>query len=152
MVTCAPERVAQLVSGAIGILGGTFDPVHHGHLRLALEVREALGLTEVRLIPTASTHLRTTATASPEQRLTMLTRAVAPGLVVDDRELVRGGRSYTIDTPHFVAARVSQRTAVLHFGRRHLECLTALAPLAGIAGLRPFDRGHPSRGDRQPNP
>lgn len=98
MVTCAPERVAQSVSGAIGILGGTFDPVHHGHLRLALEVREALGLTEVRLIPTASTHLRTTATASPEQRLTMLSRAVAPGLVVDDRELVRGGRSYTIDT------------------------------------------------------
>lgn len=98
MVTCAPERVAGALNSAIGILGGTFDPVHHGHLRLALEVREALGLAEVRLIPTASSHLRATAMASAEQRLAMLERAVVPGLVVDARELARGGCSYTIDT------------------------------------------------------
>lgn len=83
---------------AIGILGGTFDPVHHGHLRLAVEVRERLGLGEVRLVPTATTNLRDAPTASPAQRLAMLHAAVSPGLVADDREIRRGGRSYTIDT------------------------------------------------------
>ena len=84
--------------GAVGVLGGTFDPVHHGHLRLALEVREALGLSEVRLMPTALTNLRNAASASPDQRLDMLQRALCPGLRLDDREVRRGGRSYTIDT------------------------------------------------------
>ena len=84
--------------GAVGVLGGTFDPVHHGHLRLALEVREALGLAEVRLMPTALTNLRNAASASTAARLAMLERALCPGLCVDEREIRRGGRSYTIDT------------------------------------------------------
>ncbi len=83
---------------AIAILGGTFDPVHHGHLRLAVEVRERLGLDEVRLVPTATTNLRDAPSASPAQRLAMLNAAVSPGLITDDREIRRGGRSYTIDT------------------------------------------------------
>jgi nicotinate-nucleotide adenylyltransferase len=86
------------LSTALGILGGTFDPVHHGHLRLAIEVLERLGLDEVRLLPTATTNLRDTPTASPAQRLAMLESALVPGLVADDREIRRGGRSYTIDT------------------------------------------------------
>jgi nicotinate-nucleotide adenylyltransferase len=86
------------LSHGIGILGGTFDPVHHGHLRLAIEVRERLDLQEVRLVPTASTNLRNAPTASPAQRLAMLRAALAPGLVADDREIRRGGQSYTIDT------------------------------------------------------
>jgi nicotinate-nucleotide adenylyltransferase len=86
------------LSTAFGILGGTFDPVHHGHLRLAIEVLERLGLDEVRLLPTATTNLRDTPTASPAQRLAMLESALVPGLVADDREIRRGGRSYTIDT------------------------------------------------------
>lgn len=86
------------MSTALGILGGTFDPVHHGHLRLAIEVLERLGLDEVRLLPTATTNLRDTPTASPAQRLAMLESALVPGLVADDREIRRGGRSYTIDT------------------------------------------------------
>ena len=86
------------MSTALGILGGTFDPVHHGHLRLAIEVLERLGLDEVRLLPTATTNLRDTPTASPAQRLAMLESALVPGLAADDREIRRGGRSYTIDT------------------------------------------------------
>jgi nicotinate-nucleotide adenylyltransferase len=84
----------------IGILGGTFDPVHHGHLRLALEVREALDLESVRLIPLHQPPHRAAPVASPELRLRMLESAVGgePALRVDDRELRRQGPSYTVDT------------------------------------------------------
>lgn len=85
-------------SAPVGILGGTFDPVHHGHLRLALEVREALDLAEVRLLPSAQTNLRGSAQATAVQRLAMLRAALSAGLAVDAREIERGGVSYTIDT------------------------------------------------------
>lgn len=85
---------------AIGLYGGTFDPVHHAHLRLALEVREALGLAELRFVPCHVPALRAAPGASGEQRRAMLELAIRgePGLKVDDRELRRSGPSYTIDT------------------------------------------------------
>ncbi|MGE0081730.1 MAG: nicotinate-nicotinamide nucleotide adenylyltransferase, partial [Thiohalomonadaceae bacterium] len=58
--------------GAVGLFGGTFDPVHFGHLRPALECMEALGLSEMRLIPAAVPPHRSAPVASPEQRLAML--------------------------------------------------------------------------------
>jgi len=84
----------------IGILGGTFDPVHFGHLRPALDVIEQLGLDRVHLIPSARPPHREQPQATPEQRLTMLQLAVKnnPQFVVDDRELHREGASYTVDT------------------------------------------------------
>ncbi len=84
----------------LGILGGTFDPVHHGHLRLALEVYENLGLGEVRLIPLYSPPHRGRPAADAAQRLAMLRLAIdgVSGLLADDREIKRGGISYTIDT------------------------------------------------------
>lgn len=84
----------------IGILGGTFDPVHIGHLRTALEVAEMLALAELRLVPVNTPALRTQPLASPPQRTEMLALAAAgsPVLAVDDRELRRGGISYSIDT------------------------------------------------------
>jgi len=84
----------------IGILGGTFDPVHHGHLRLALEAQAALGLSAVRLIPARRQPLREEAAATPAQRLEMLEVAIEGegSLTVDDRELHRSGPSYTVDT------------------------------------------------------
>ena len=84
----------------IGILGGTFDPVHNGHLRVALDVYQALGLRELRLVPLNVAVHRPQPVASPDQRLAMLDAAVAgqPGFVVDGRELRRAGRSYTVDT------------------------------------------------------
>jgi nicotinate-nucleotide adenylyltransferase len=84
----------------IALLGGTFDPVHYGHLRFADAVRRALGLSEVRLVPARDPPHRDSPMASAADRLAMLKLAVTevPGLVVDDRELRRDGKSYTVDT------------------------------------------------------
>ena len=84
----------------IGIFGGTFDPIHYGHLRPLLEVREALHLDEVRLIPCYIPPHRTTPGATPAQRLAMLQLALdeTPGFAIDERELQRGGPSYMVDT------------------------------------------------------
>lgn len=84
----------------IGILGGTFDPVHFGHLRPALDVAEALKLEEVRLIPCGQPPHREQPYASGLQRLSMLRAAAScyAGFKVDDRELRREGPSYMVDT------------------------------------------------------
>ncbi len=84
----------------IGVLGGTFDPVHYGHLRLALEMREQLGLVRVCMIPAATPPLRDTPYAAPALRLRMLEAAIADeaALYCDDRELHRSGTSFTVDT------------------------------------------------------
>ena len=85
---------------AIGILGGTFDPVHCAHLRLALEVRAALRLDSVRLMPAASPRLRAAPEASAEVRMRLLEAALADvsGLEADARELSRPGPTVTADT------------------------------------------------------
>jgi nicotinate-nucleotide adenylyltransferase len=84
----------------IGIFGGTFDPVHYGHLRTALDVREAAGLEQVRLVPLRGAVHRAQPATPGNIRLAMVQAAVAgtAELVVDDRELSRGGQSYTYDT------------------------------------------------------
>ncbi|MCF7987183.1 MAG: nicotinate-nucleotide adenylyltransferase [Methylovulum sp.] len=84
----------------IGLLGGTFDPIHYGHLRVALEVKELFSLTEVRLIPSATPPHRLQPAASAQMRSEMLALAVKnhPALRVDTRELGRSGASYTVDT------------------------------------------------------
>ena len=85
---------------AIGILGGTFDPVHCGHLQLAMEMRERLGLDAMRLVPAADPQLRTPPVATAQERRDMLRAAVAGtgALAVDERELERAGPTYTVDT------------------------------------------------------
>jgi nicotinate-nucleotide adenylyltransferase len=85
---------------AIGILGGTFDPIHFGHLRLALELHQAFDLESIQLIPCFQPVHRKQPVASPEERLSMVKRAIAsePALEVDDCEIKRKGPSYTIDT------------------------------------------------------
>ena len=84
----------------IGILGGTFDPVHIGHLALARAARDALLLDEVRLMPTGASWQKAGVVASAVQRAEMVALAVAghPGLSLDDRERHRAGPSYTVDT------------------------------------------------------
>ena len=85
---------------AIGVLGGTFDPVHNGHLRVALEMRNVLSLSEVRLVPVGQPAHRSQPIASGSVRCSMLQSAVdgVPGLSVDSRELEREGPSFTVDT------------------------------------------------------
>jgi nicotinate-nucleotide adenylyltransferase len=84
----------------IGILGGTFDPIHYGHLRFASAVRSALGLAWVSMIPAGVPPHRMAPVASPQDRLAMTQLACAefPGLQPDDREVRRAGPSYTVTT------------------------------------------------------
>ena len=107
---------------ALGLLGGAFDPVHHGHLRLAIECRERLGLGEVRLLPTGQAPHRAAALASGAERLAMLQLATTDeaGLAADARELQRAGPSYTVTTLEQLRAEDSER------------------PLAWICGLDAF--------------
>lgn len=84
----------------IGIFGGTFNPVHWGHLRTALEIKNVLKLERMLLIPCGIPPHREQPDAGPEIRLAMLKLAIAdfPELEIDDRELRRDGPSYTVDT------------------------------------------------------
>jgi nicotinate-nucleotide adenylyltransferase len=84
----------------IGILGGTFDPVHFGHLHIALELQQAYNLAGIRFIPCWQPVHRASPIATPEQRLAMLVRAVAneSTLKVDDCEIQRKGPSYMVET------------------------------------------------------
>lgn len=84
----------------VGVFGGTFDPVHYGHLRSALELVERLQLQQLRLMPSASPPHRDTPSCSAVHRAAMVELAVAgePHLACDTRELARHGKSYTIDS------------------------------------------------------
>ena len=84
----------------IGILGGTFDPIHYGHLRTALDVQQALSLDEVRFIPCGEPPHRNKPLAESLQRLSMVRAAIAgqAKFTVDDREIRRKGPSYMVDT------------------------------------------------------
>ncbi|GIV08249.1 MAG: putative nicotinate-nucleotide adenylyltransferase [Fimbriimonadales bacterium] len=93
--------MGETIAVRIGVLGGTFDPVHYGHLRLAEEAREAMMLERVILIPASVSPFKTVAHhASPAHRLQMLRLAVQdnPYFEVSDIEVRRGGVSYTVDT------------------------------------------------------
>jgi len=84
----------------IGIYGGTFDPVHHGHLILAREAREILRLEKVIFVPAAASPFKDSPAASAAMRSSMLQAAIEDemGFAVDDCELQRPPPSYTIDT------------------------------------------------------
>lgn len=84
----------------IGILGGTFDPIHCGHIEPALEMRRGLMLSEIRFVLAGQPSHRATPSASAADRLAMLKLALLEreGCVADDRELRRAGPSYTVDT------------------------------------------------------
>jgi nicotinate-nucleotide adenylyltransferase len=108
----------------IGLFGGTFDPIHCGHLRAALEVKEGFGLTRVYLIPAAAPPHKTRVRVAPAaDRLRMVELAVEgePGLMPSDVEIRREGPSYTIDTV------------------RHFQCeFAGVAEVLLIVGLDAF--------------
>ncbi len=84
----------------VGVFGGTFNPVHYGHLRSAIELVERLGLEQLNLMPSATPPLRAEPLCSAEHRAAMVSLAVEgePRLRCDRRELARSGNSYTIDS------------------------------------------------------
>ena len=141
-MTDAPGGLARLaevdppvppVPRTVGILGGTFDPIHHGHLVIAEEAREALGLERVLLVPAASPPHKPGRPVTPaEHRLAMAELAVAdnPSFAVSRLELERGGASYTVDTlDALVADGIAQPWFIL-----------SAEALAGFATWRSPDR------------
>ncbi len=89
------------VGERIGLFGGSFDPIHHGHLILAREARESIGLDRVIFLPARiSPHKLDRPPAPAEWRLRMVQAAIReePGFVCDERELRREGPSFAIDT------------------------------------------------------
>lgn len=102
----------------IGIFGGTFDPIHYGHLRTALELKALLDLDRVHIVPCANPPHRTAPMSDGALRLRMVQAAIRnePGFVADDRELKRAGVSYTIDTLKSFRAEFAGRSLCLLLG------------------------------------
>jgi nicotinate-nucleotide adenylyltransferase len=106
----------------VGILGGTFNPIHQGHLRAAEEVCEALDLERMILVPSAEPPHKHGSDDDPmapaEQRLSWVRAAVAdnPRLAVDALEVERGGRSYSVDTVREIGARTAPELPVFVIG------------------------------------
>jgi len=103
---------------SIGIFGGTFDPIHYGHLRTAFELLQALRLSEMRFLPAGNPPHREQTVASTEQRVAMVSAAIAgqPRFVLDDRETRREGPSYSVDTLATLRADFPQRPLCLIIG------------------------------------
>lgn len=102
----------------LGIFGGMFDPIHYGHLRAAFELSVILDLEQVLFIPAADPPHRDAPLADAASRLAMVRAAIAgePRFVADDREIRRGGRSYTVLTLEALRAEHGQRPLVLMLG------------------------------------
>ena len=103
---------------ALGVLGGTFDPIHFGHLRLAQELADALGLERVRFIPTGTPPHRNSPHVSGTHRLDMVRIAIAgnPVFEADDREIRREGISYSYDTLTELRDELGERPLCLLMG------------------------------------
>jgi nicotinate-nucleotide adenylyltransferase len=125
----------------LGIFGGTFDPIHHGHLRTALDVAEAVGLDEVRFIPLRHAVHRGQPETPAALRLAMVRAAIAgePRFVADDREIRRDAPSYTLHTLESLRAERGggEPICVLVGGDAFAEFLTWHRPydILGLAHL-----------------
>lgn len=104
----ATDRFVNNMS--VALFGGTFNPIHLGHLRIAVELAELLDVDSMRMIPCSLPPHREALSVSAEQRMAMLQIAVAdyPQLVADDIELQRGGATYTIDTLRQVRQQIGE--------------------------------------------
>jgi len=102
----------------LGIFGGTFDPIHYGHLRTAFELLQAVPLAEVRFVPAGNPPHRPAPRCHARDRLAMVQAAVAdqPGFTVDARELARDGPSYTVITLRELRAEDPARSLCLIVG------------------------------------
>lgn len=104
---------------ATGVFGGTFDPIHYGHLRTALEVHQQLHLNTTRFIPCGVPPHRALPEATAQQRLSMVRLAVAtqPAFMVDERETNRPGPAYMVDTLTELRRELADTPLVLILGQ-----------------------------------
>jgi nicotinate-nucleotide adenylyltransferase len=126
---------------AIGILGGTFDPPHAGHVAVAVAAHAQLGLGEVRVIPAGQAPLRTGAPiASAPDRVAMCRLAFAehPWAVVDEREVRRAGMSWSIETARELAQEFPGRRLIWILGADQLARLDRWKEAAALCGLVEF--------------
>ncbi len=131
----------------IGILGGTFDPIHYGHLRLAEEMRELAGLEQIRFIPTGNPPHRDTPQVTATHRSAMVRLAIAdqPAFLLDECEVNRSAKSFTVHTLRELRRELGkeQPLCLLMGGDAFLqlhtwhewECLLDLAHI--VVGYRP---------------
>lgn len=121
----------------VGLLGGTFDPIHYAHLRLAEEVADVLGLAQVRFIPAAIPPHRGAPQASAGHRRAMVELAIGGNsrFVLDDRELRRQGRSYTVDTLAGIRDELGERPLCLLMGADAFVALTTWHRWPELFGL-----------------
>ena len=108
------------------MLGGTFDPVHCAHLRLAEELADGIGLSKVRFIPTGAPPHRGTPRVIGVHRMEMVRLAIAgnPRFEADDREIRRQGICYTFDTLNEMRAELGDRPLCLLMGSDAFSALT----------------------------
>lgn len=111
----------------IGLYGGTFDPIHYGHLRTALDVLQLLHLEHIKFIPCAYPAHREKPVASAVMRLQMLRLAISKqaNFIVDRRELDRQKPSYMIDTLKLIRAEVGQQALLLIIGADTFKYLSS---------------------------
>lgn len=104
--------------GPIGLFGGTFDPIHYGHLRTAFELLEAIGFAELRFLPAGNPPHRDQTHADAATRLALVHAAIEgePRFMLDDRELRREGPSYSVDTLLDIRAEHAHRSLCLIVG------------------------------------
>jgi nicotinate-nucleotide adenylyltransferase len=138
----------------IGIFGGSFDPIHHGHLIAAVSLMETLELDEVRMVVARQQPFKPAAHRAPaEDRLRMLHLAVQghPGLQADGRELLRPGPSYTVDTLRELRAERPEARLILLVGSdaaAGMDRWHEPQAIRGLARVAVFRRGEPGSGER----
>jgi nicotinate-nucleotide adenylyltransferase len=126
---------------SLGLLGGSFDPIHNGHLYLAEQARDALNLNRIILVPAfIPPHKTDRALSDPAQRLEMIRLAIAgrDWLEVDEREIQRGGISYTVDTVRALAGASPEAELYFLIGSDSLRELGTWRAIHEIARIVTF--------------
>lgn len=139
------SRQDHSVDEPLALFGGTFDPVHYGHLRLAEEARQKLDLVNMYLLPAGNPPHRTTPFTTAAQRMDMLRLAIAefPSLSIDDREIRRDGPSYMVETLKELRAEFPHRPLLLLVGQdaaNHLHTWYEWEQIFDLAHLVTFPR------------
>ena len=112
------DKLEPNTKAMIGVYGGTFDPIHFGHLRTILDVKERLGLQQIRLVPCSQPVHRGRPRATVQHRFAMLQQATEniSGFVVDTQEMVRDKPSYMIETLKSLRQQFRQQSLILIMG------------------------------------